>query len=189
MGLISKALGGGIVLQIGDLQKVFGVGPLSVHLRMVCHRVLVQSWFPMTPDVAAHEALPTPVVPHETPGRGSASRASEGGTCLFLEECMSAGEEVAETTVHTLAPRDCCGVVDECKSWYQYVYEKTPDWQERPDLLRLYKIASARVHFARTRATSVDIRGTSHMAGHVTCTKRAHGYLSAGSSLILLLHA
>ena len=91
----------------------------------------------MTSNVAAREALPTPVVPHETQGRGDASRASEGDICLFLEECMDARAEVAETAVHSLAPRDCCGVVEECKSWHQYVSGKIPDWQGRPDFLRL----------------------------------------------------
>ena len=147
------------MLQIGDLQQLYGSGPLSVHLRMVLvqdgaghtsgHHVLVQSWFPMTSNVAAREALPTPVVPHETQGRGGASRASEGSIGL-LEECMDAGAEVAETAVHSIASRDCCAVVDECKSWYQYVSEKVPDWQGRPDPLRV-TVAALVVYKLRLR--------------------------------------
>ena len=114
------------------------------------HYVLVQSWFPMISDVAAREALPTPVVPHETQGRGDASRASEGDTCLLLEELMDAGAEVAETAVPSLAPRDCCGVVEEYTSWHQYVSEKIPDWQGRPDLLRL-TVAALVVYKLRLR--------------------------------------
>ena len=90
--LISQVWGGDILLQIGDLQRLY-----SVHLRMVHgaghtsgHYVLVQSWFPMTSDVAAREALATPVVHHETQGRGGVSQAPEGGICLLLEEYMDA---------------------------------------------------------------------------------------------------
>ena len=63
---------------------------------------------------------------------------------------MDAAAEFAETAVRSLAPRDCCGVVDECKSWFQYVSEKIPDWREHPDLLRL-TVAALVVYKLRLR--------------------------------------
>ena len=67
----------------------------------------------MTSDVAAREALPTPVVPHETEGRGGASQASKGAFASSWKSTWTPGAEVAQTAVHSLPPRDCCGVAEQ----------------------------------------------------------------------------